>query len=256
MPEHGLVGHEVFLRYHVYAVVLRCNYDVALAVGHHVHRSVVAQASLVFSIACKPSEAACLYVAAVDGHCQQTSCCGADDVPFIGHQQAPYFLPALPSQWLNGEVTGLRSRGGFEIAEMRWEMGKVKKVSVKSTIGGNLRIRSNTQLKLADGTALTPATGNNTNPLMQAYEMPEPLVVNPSKIPDTNLPTTYLYDIPTKAGDVIILIDKDETSGISSAVMPEENTSANGAIYSTDGKHITAAHRGIQISKGVKLMRK
>ncbi|MEE1093059.1 MAG: hypothetical protein UHZ01_08290, partial [Prevotella sp.] len=183
-------------------------------------------------------------------------CAGIAEMLLQSHAGFVHLLPALPSQWLNGEVTGLRSRGGFEIAEMRWEMGKVKKVSVKSTIGGNLRIRSNTQLKLADGTALTPATGNNTNPLMQAYEMPEPLVVNPSKIPDTNLPTTYLYDIPTKAGDVIILIDKDETSGISSAVMPEENTSADSAIYSTDGKLITATHRGVQISKGVKRMRK
>ena len=150
----------------------------------------------------------------------------------------------------------MRSRGGFEITELRWEMGKVKKVCVKSAIGGNLRIRSNTQLKLADGTPLSPATGNNTNPLMQAYEMPEPIVVNASKIPDTNLPTTYLYDIPTKAGDIIVLIDKDEISAINSAVISGENASAKGVAYSTDGKRVTASYRGIQISNGMKHVRK
>ena len=183
-------------------------------------------------------------------------CAGIAEMLLQSHAGFVHLLPALPSQWLDGEVTGLRSRGGFEITELRWEMGKVKKVCVKSAIGGNLRIRSNTQLKLADGTPLSPATGNNTNPLMQAYEMPEPIVVNASKIPDTNLPTTYLYDIPTKAGDIIVLIDKDEISAINSAVISGENASAKGVAYSTDGKRVTASYRGIQISNGMKHVRK
>lgn len=43
-------------------------------------------------------------------------------------------LPALPSQWQNGEVRGLRARGGF-IISMKWQNGRVQSATVKSTLG-------------------------------------------------------------------------------------------------------------------------
>ena len=49
-------------------------------------------------------------------------------------------LPALPSAWPNGSVTGLRVRGGFEI-DLAWAGGKLIKVKVKSDMGRQATVR-------------------------------------------------------------------------------------------------------------------
>ena len=38
-------------------------------------------------------------------------------------------LPALPDEWANGSVSGIRARGGFEIA-MQWQNKQLKTVSI------------------------------------------------------------------------------------------------------------------------------
>lgn len=86
---------------------------------------------------------------------------------------------------------------------MRWKDGKVITLTIKSTIGGNLRLRSATPLGNADGGSLRPSSGDNPNPLMQPYLMPAPIVKDSAKIPLTTLPQTYLYDIHTLPGQVI-----------------------------------------------------
>lgn len=45
-------------------------------------------------------------------------------------------LPALPKEWDNGQVKGLKARGNFEISNMQWKDGKIIKLSVKSLSGG------------------------------------------------------------------------------------------------------------------------
>ncbi len=56
-------------------------------------------------------------------------------------------LPALPSKISQGQVAGLRSRGGFEFA-IRWENGQLQSVDVKSLLGRKLLLRH--QGKLID----------------------------------------------------------------------------------------------------------
>jgi alpha-L-fucosidase 2 len=50
-------------------------------------------------------------------------------------------LPALPSAWSKGEVTGLCARGGFEVS-MRWEGGKVTQAVIHSRLGRDCRVRA------------------------------------------------------------------------------------------------------------------
>ena len=50
-----------------------------------------------------------------------------------------HLLPAIPAAWANGEVRGLKARGGFEV-RISWKDGRLEKCEVKSMSGNDLKI--------------------------------------------------------------------------------------------------------------------
>ena len=49
-------------------------------------------------------------------------------------------LPALPSEWSQGSISGIIARGNFEV-DMAWQNCKVKSLSLLSHNGGNCAIK-------------------------------------------------------------------------------------------------------------------
>lgn len=116
-------------------------------------------------------------------------------------------LPALPDVWsAAGSVQGLKARGGFVIKDMQWKEGRLVKVTIQSLQGGNLRLRVPNVLKLQSGMVLQKASGTNSNAFFQVENIPEPVIAAKAVITVPVLKETQVYDINTKAGQLINLI--------------------------------------------------
>lgn len=120
---------------------------------------------------------------------------------------AIFVLPALPDVWKDGSITGLRTRGGFEIEDMEWKNGKISKLVIKSNLGGNCRIRSYSPLKVENNAILVQAKGENINPFYRLPQIKKAIVSPKAKLETTILRNTYLYDIETNAGEEYIFFN-------------------------------------------------
>lgn len=113
---------------------------------------------------------------------------------------AIHLLPALPDAWPAGSVRGLRAAGGFVITSMKWSNGRLVELVIKSTLGGNCRLRVPNMLKAAGGFALKEAAGENNNPFYKVDEIKAPLISPKATTLVPQLKETMLYDVETRRG--------------------------------------------------------
>ncbi len=135
----------------------------------------------------------------IDGNFGCTS--GITEMLMQSADGAIHLLPAIPDIWKDrGTISGLKTIGGFEIVKMEWKSGKLVNLIIKSTLGGNLRIRVPNEMNANNGAGLKKATGENPNPFFYHVAVTDPIVSSEANIETPILNTTWLYDLPTEKG--------------------------------------------------------
>lgn len=133
----------------------------------------------------------------IDGNFGCTA--GIAEMLLQSHDGAIHLLPALPDEWKNGKVKGLRAPGGFEVS-FEWKDGKIKKMEIFSRLGGNCRIRVPNELSVYKKTGLKTAQGVNSNPFYEVPVIKKPLIDDRINENTLELNKTFTYDLLTKSG--------------------------------------------------------
>lgn len=142
----------------------------------------------------------------IDGNFGCTS--GITEMLVQSQDGALHLLPALPGEWKEGSIAGIRARGGFEVAFLQWKDGLPAKLVIRSTLGGNLRIRVSDKVKPVYDTLIYAAAGDNPNVFYATEDMPPALAASGANVQSVTVAPTALYDRPTKPGEIFMIIFK------------------------------------------------
>ncbi len=91
---------------------------------------------------------------------------------------------------------------------MDWKNSKLTKLTIKSTLGGNARLKLDSTVSLkASGstkTQLNPAQGENMNEYYQVNAIKAPLISDKADLTESTVPATNDFDLLTEKGKTYI----------------------------------------------------
>ncbi|WP_216625687.1 glycoside hydrolase family 95 protein [Paenibacillus planticolens] len=92
----------------------------------------------------------------IDGNFGATA--GIAEMLLQSHAGELALLPALPFAWPDGQVTGLRARGGY-IVDVTWRSGELSRAAIQATRGGLCQVRTVDSVAVRCGEDDIPASG-------------------------------------------------------------------------------------------------
>ena len=141
----------------------------------------------------------------IDGNFGGTS--GIAEMLLQSQGDGLFVLPALPDAWSQGELKGLLARGGFQLRDLVWKNGRIRRLVVHSTLGGWCRIRSYDPLRMqSPGVPMHPGRGPNPNPFFRDFAMPKPLLHADTSLAPLHLRRMYCRDFQTRPGGTYVLV--------------------------------------------------
>jgi len=136
----------------------------------------------------------------IDGNFGYTA--GVAEMLLQSHAGVLHLLPALPTSWPEGKITGLRARGGFEV-DIEWKDGAITKAVITSHLGGNCRLR--TADKISVNTPVQEAISVNPNPFFETIDPGNPQNMSGAALKDMPVKRYYTIDFMTEKGKKYIV---------------------------------------------------
>ena len=90
-----------------------------------------------------PGAGAVENIFAIDGNAGGTA--GIAEMLLQSYNGVLHILPALPEQWPDGHIKGLRGREGYEL-DIHWQGGKLKKLEIRSDLSCSCRVKYDDQV--------------------------------------------------------------------------------------------------------------